>query len=274
MTDIFLNMDAETDDDIEQYFSIRSIQFSPHGYKYTSKTKTDGCTLVKYKKNNKSYWSVYVPLSLRGKGLAEKILSNKCVVTTPDCSIEDFLKYKNIRYKLEAKYTGFDEYHMIRDFYGNKKAKRSGVFLMNHIIEGVSILQQLNASDNAIKAFCVHPLFQNSIDLVKSLRIGYHKDLSNDVLVLAMEYRHAANSYLCRPETDHYDITNMPELINDDIKHMLIADKVQNRKDFIKYHLQHERASQLLSYFNLWLEYLGIDNNTYEQIVEQIDETK
>ena len=38
---------------------------------------------------------------------------------------------------------------------------------------------------------------------------------------------------------------------------MLLADKLQNRKDFRLYHLgKHERTKELDHYFDLWIDYL------------------
>lgn len=68
---------------------------------------------------------------------------------------------------------------------------------------------------------------------------------------------------MCRPETDwiktvgdlrkHFEGFNFTRDLND----MLLADKIQNRKDFRMYHLgKHERSDELEAYFNLWIEWL------------------
>lgn len=154
------------------------------------------------------------------------------------------------------------EYLTIEEFYGNKRTERSNVPLIKHIHEGIGILINIGASIEALRAFCIHPIVQNNYDI----------DLSwSNVLPLAEEYRDKANLYLCRPETDHIDnIDTLSELLGDisyDCICMLYADKLQNQKDFIKYHKDtHPRSKQLDKYFKLWLEYLesNLNNRRYE----------
>lgn len=58
-----------------------------------------------------------------------------------------------------------DEYRAVAGFYQNTRAQRSQVPLMNHINEGLVILGRIGASQNAMKAYCLHPLFQNDREL-------------------------------------------------------------------------------------------------------------
>ena len=45
---------------------------------------------------------------------------------------------------------------------------------------------------------------------------------------------------------------------------MLIADKVQNRKDFMMYHLHtHQRSKELEKYFNQWLNKLSVSEEMF-----------
>lgn len=146
------------------------------------------------------------------------------------------------------------EYLIIKGYYAEQRAKRSNVLLMAHIEEGLAILDCLGSSSLAKKAFCLHPIVQNDIDI----------DLTwSEAYPLADDYRNAANHYLCRPETDwiktvgdlhkHFEGFNFTRDLND----MLLADKIQNRKDFRMYHLgKHERSDELEAYFNLWIEWL------------------
>ncbi len=147
------------------------------------------------------------------------------------------------------------EYRVIAAHYGDRVTRRSGVRLINHIDEGLAILDELGASDRARRAFCLHPLVQNDADLAAS----YLRDLSPDpwVLALALEYRHIANATLShRPIATAADIPLSPLA---DVNTMLIADKLQNRKDFLLYHrATHPRADELDRYFRLWLERLGV----------------
>src|SRR5712671_3651871 len=88
------------------------------------------------------------------------------------------------------------EYRRIAEHYGARTARRSGVPLMRHIDQGLAILQAIDGSETAMRAFCLHPLLQTDPDLAASYeRIG---DLADDpwVIVLAIEYRNIANAAL------------------------------------------------------------------------------
>ena len=154
------------------------------------------------------------------------------------------------------------EYAAISDYYGSKTTKRSNVLLMNHIDEGIDILKRCYASDAAKAAYCLHPIFQNDNDLVANLEMIKHFDPY--VIMLTMEYRRTANAYLCRPETDGFtitDIKNAVGLLLPEVRHMLIADKQQNFKDFMLYHYDtHKRSSYLYQYFKNWNEFLQVND--------------
>jgi len=164
-------------------------------------------------------------------------------------------------------------YNSIMDYYGKKTTKRSGVKLMNHIDEGLKILSHLNASTAAKGAFCLHPIFQGDdciVDAMDTKLICF----SQEIIALVMEYRHVANSYLCRPLTDHYTMDHLSAfcpLNVEQVKLMLIADKIQNRKDFELYHKGvHARSNELDKYFKQWLEYLGVDEDMYTSIASTL----
>jgi hypothetical protein len=149
----------------------------------------------------------------------------------------------------------FLELQTITDYYGNTQAERSQVPLINHIHEGLCVLQAIRASGMSKKAFCIHPIVQNDVTTVDL------SDVNLFVYRLAEEYKHKANSYLCNTHTDHVTTTNQLKLIlgrtSKDCLHMLYADKIQNQKDFMLYHYKkHPRSKELNNYFNLWLKFL------------------
>lgn len=152
------------------------------------------------------------------------------------------------------------EYQMIEDFYGNKTAERSGVKLINHIDEGLVILRSIGACETTKAAYCLHPLLQDDFELERNMVSVVQKAHPMAVL-LAMEYRNKAQSYLCKPYTDDWtqeDIKTYVGKLLPQVRQMLIADKKQNQKDFILHHLNtHIRSAQLEKYFNNWLTYLG-----------------
>jgi hypothetical protein len=159
------------------------------------------------------------------------------------------------------------EYRAIATHYGSRTAQRSGIRLIRHIDQGIAILESIGAGERAMRAFCLHPLVQSDTDLAASYpRIG---ELSDDpmVIVLALEYRNIANATLStRPIGSAADIplSPLPE-----VNQMLVADKVQNRSDFLVHHAAtHPRTAELARYFELWLERLGIDEQRYRELVE------
>lgn len=149
-------------------------------------------------------------------------------------------------------------HQVISLYYGDNTAKRSKLPLMNHINEGVSILAVMQSShftDEQV-AFCLHPLVQNGVTYPKN-------QFTDNVNKLAHEYAHYANRYLCRADTDN--ITTIEQLKtylggipSKGCMLMLLADKIQNQKDFLLYHYgTHKRSEQLNKYFNLWIKFLN-----------------
>jgi hypothetical protein len=147
------------------------------------------------------------------------------------------------------------EYVAIAEYYGDRRARRSGVLLMHHIDEGLAILVARGASERARRAFCLHPLVQDDTALAAS----FATHLTDDpwVMALAIEYRHVANAALStRVLESAADIALSPIA---DVNEMLVADKLQNYKDFMLHHrATHPRGAELERYFTLWLERLEV----------------
>lgn len=160
------------------------------------------------------------------------------------------------------------EYKLIAEHYGERVAARSGVRLINHIHEGVAVLETLQASLGSILGFMLHPLVQDQVELECNMpKICRQEMLNTRALMLAMEYRHKANAYLCTVETDHWDAEqakrNIGPIIGE-VHMMLLADKMQNYKDFMLHHYgRHERSNQLDKYFNNWFRILGATEQDY-----------
>lgn len=164
-------------------------------------------------------------------------------------------------------------YNLIKNYYGNETAKRSCVPLINHIDEGIYILNKLGASKATIDAYCLHPIFQSD-DAIKeafqNLKNGTF-DISQEALALALEYRSKANAYLSFHERTKDREPNPGPLV--EVKQMLIADKIQNRKDFEKYHKgKHERSDRLSEYFREWLDVLEVSEEDYENMVQELND--
>lgn len=167
------------------------------------------------------------------------------------------------------------EYQAIRAFYGERTARRSGVRLMNHIDEGLLVLQMIGASEDAKRAFCLHPLFQADPELTTVGEAYLRSDPGLDVrpVMLTMEYRQWANAWLSDkviargsgPVIDYHGEPSPGPLL--DVRHMLIADKVQNYKDFLQFHAEtHDRRYELRAYFIRWLGCLQVSVDEFERI--------
>jgi hypothetical protein len=142
-------------------------------------------------------------------------------------------------------------YKLISDYYGDKTTERSGVKLINHIDEGIIILKSIGADDETIDAYCLHPILQSDESFNENYTLNF-EGISTTSLLLAMEYRRVANSYLSTNK-----IEDFVGFTNNKIKQMLYADKVQNEKDFALYHEgTHLRSVELREYFNNWLNIL------------------
>ncbi len=160
------------------------------------------------------------------------------------------------------------EYKIISEVYGDTRAKRSGVLYMNHIDEGLAILDMIGASKDSKKAYCVHPLYQGDVDLLETYDNANYS-IHYNIMLLVMEYRSIANEYLSSKVLAYPNQIRLSPL--KDVNDMMIADKIQNRKDFDLYHKgKHARSTDLVWYFNLWLTRLGITEERYQEIISKL----
>lgn len=148
------------------------------------------------------------------------------------------------------------EYAIIKDFYGEQTAIRSGVKLIRHIDEGLAILDDIKAREVAKRAYCLHPLLQADDTLAANYAKRALYKCNPYAIVVAMEYRRVANGYLSPRHVDKMEEIDVGPL--KEVSEMLIADKVQNYKDFHKYHTKHPRFSELDYYFKMWFVKLGL----------------
>jgi hypothetical protein len=158
----------------------------------------------------------------------------------------------------------YKEYGLISQYYGDRRANRSGVLLMDHINEGVALLRwHLNAPLAAQLAFCLHPIFQDDDTYFKFNPMGCNAE----AVGLATEYRRTANAYLPK------HAPRIPQLsYHRDVNTMLIADKIHNRWQFEK-HLQGkiENSDRLDQYFKEWFMALNIYDDMYINLSSELD---
>lgn len=157
------------------------------------------------------------------------------------------------------------EYQLIRFYYGAQKANRSQVPLINHIDEGLQILIEINANLTTQRAYCLHPIFQADNDLAVNYTRNFSA-LNTKAIIFTMEYRNIANQYLSKRKIAHIEDIHLSPL--KEVNQMLIADKVQNRKDFDLYHKDtHPRSEALSLYFDNWLKRLGVSEKEYLRLI-------
>jgi len=279
------NYNADNLIEAKEYLEARSRQFLHHiavnDLAYRVSTTNDvyyisgdrkiivGVEVI-IKKNEELFQSLYILNQFRHINFYKTKLLKHTILTTNDCGksgLNSFLIEHDIAFVDEPYVLDWYEYNIISDFYGNLKAKRSGVHLMNHIDEGLYILGKIKASENAKKAYCLHPIIQSDEDLSKNLELL--KDVDPEIIKLVMEYRDIANEYLSKREINSISEIRLSEL--KDVNDMLIADKIQNKKDFELYHKgKHERSLELTVYFENWLTRLGITNDFYNEAIIKI----
>lgn len=151
----------------------------------------------------------------------------------------------------------------VTEFYGDRRAERSGIAYINHIGEGLAVLDAIGASRTAALAFCLHPLAQSDDDLP-----NFDPTLAStpEVLVAVMEYRNVANRFLSHHIGRSPRLSPLPA-----VNEMLVADKVQNRKDFeAEAERTGVRRPALETYFASWLDVLGVSQQRYEQLASAI----
>lgn len=273
-----INYNAKTIEDAAHYMDYRSIQLRTLGYKLVDKETLSNYGIVyTYIKDGQHYFGLYVLYQHRNNGYyysyAKKMNSNGFkVITLKDCNLEQYLINKKITYTCED---FSPEYKVIERYYGDKIAERSKVLKMNHINEGLLILNAIEASEYTKKAYCLHPILQSDNDLKDNYRRRFHeysKDtiIDSQSIILAMEYRRVANDYLSNKKIESISDIKLSPLR--EVNEMLIADKVQNYKDFMKYHgYSHPNRRELFTYFQNWFEKLNIDQNV-EKLLDIIKE--
>lgn len=169
-------------------------------------------------------------------------------------------------------------YSLISSVYGDRKTSRfPHIRLMDHINQGLDILDKIDASVLAKCAFCIHPLLQDDATCNKTTQSGLLKNINSDVIITAMNYRAVANEYInVHNQTGKYRTNPDFVWIKDqldtfpDVRAMLIADKVQNKKDFICYRTDLEHRDYLVSYFNKWIDLLGLTSQQYIELALHI----
>lgn len=260
------NFDADSHWEAEHYILGRARQLLTHRVFLKELRRLKHGVLALFEGNGILYQAVYVLEQHRGKGHFKKMIKEVelPVITMDDCLMESYLLENDIKHVC-FRSNDTPEYRLIENHYGDTRSKRSDVLYMNHIDEGLAILQWLGTTAEAKTAYCLHPIFQtdNDLDCARFYSDKW-KECHPTSILLALEYRSVANEYLS-PKDDV-----LPSAIRlsplKEVNDMLIADKVQNRKDFELYHeTTHPRSKELARYFRNWLERLEVSEEQYAE---------
>ena len=266
---------AHTYAEVFQYYQTRARQFWHQGWRWSSVVTDLGQAYrTEFTHEGQAYASYYLPAALWGKGFYRKLLKAEPlpIVTTLDCQIVDILLHIGHPFRRVIGVLDSLEYQLISEFYGDRQAQRSQAFLMNHIDEGLAIMAATGASEVAQRAYCLHPLLQGDADLKENFsRVSEALGPEPDgalTMGLAMEYRNVANAYLSAVQMPAAGIRLSPL---PDVNAMLVGDKVQNRKDFERFHEKtHPKKERLAEYFREWCAALAISEDQYQTLVQDL----
>lgn len=264
-----LNYDASTHEEAQNYLESRAKQLLKFDVSLLEIQHHNEASIAIFEYQQQQYQSVYMLEQFRGQGFYSKLfqIHSLPVLVSYECQIEEYLKSKAYPY-LIFRIEDSAEYQLIQQFYGDRVTERSGAYLMNHIDEGLAILAWIGASDTAKRAYCLHPILQAD----EALYENYEKvdfPFEAKVLIAAMEYRSVANAYLSKRKIQSLEEIRLSPL--KEVNDMLIADKIQNRKDFEIYHLHtHPRSKELNEYFKNWCQRLGISESLYQSTIQKL----
>ena len=241
--------------------------------------------------NPKVYYSVYIFHSHRGQGHYSRWLKenpDKTILTTTDCKLAPFLASRGRDFTLaDPQALEWVEYKLVQQFYGDHCAGRTGLHFMNHVDEGLFVMRSgavQGCSEAAMRAYVLHPLVQGDDEYASLVaRLADTANTESDlvhhvdplVIALAVEYRHTANRYLSQHHAVHFEAGVGGDGVRlspcKDVNDMLIADKVQNRKDFDLMHVHtHPKGKLLSSYFDAWLRKLGVSQAEYAEVQHEL----
>lgn len=271
------NSDVSTLEEAIEYYTNRSIQMLNCQWSWDGKFKEidGGIEITFIHEEQGEFKSALIFKQNVGKGFMKKYFQDNPglkFVSGPMCKkMKSWLDYQDVEYMcFEPHLTS--EYLSVQRHYGDTKAQRSNNYYMNHIDEGIYIIRYLGQEgthdiEDTCRAFCLHPLMQDDAEFLKCKPLA---KWSTRALMLSMEYRHVANSFLPK----HMGIREPPvSVLHPEVALMLKADKIQNRKDFEIYVTpveSKEKIDLLRAYFDDWFRVLNISEVNYRALVSDI----
>lgn len=254
--------EADSQEEAVSYLRQRAEQAAYHGYTLTEiRHHEHGPTAIWDHRDEGPHCTPYVLHRHRHSGHYRLAVgrAGMPVITLGECRLERYLEVQSIPYKVLPDRPFEDAYRLISEVYGDQRAVRSGRYYMSHIDEGIHILRDAHVDTQA--AFAVHPIFQDTVQLLETL--DRPPELRTRVVALAMEYRAVANSYLPRHHSLSLEGPKISAL--EEVNQMLVADKIQNRKDLELFNRDLPGYALLQDYFQRWFDALGVSDQTYQE---------
>lgn len=170
--------------------------------------------------------------------------------------------------------SGLYEFHVASKFLGDT-VDIYGEPRINHIEDGLVLLAHLNASRDAARAFCLHPIVQQPGFGPDARNMLLSEHISRLVLIFTMEYRAIANGLVI-------GMVNHPGFRDEkqvrlskfaEVNHMLIADRTQQYNVFLKhkndFHPGDVKTHE--QYYKTWLAALGVDAHDFQEMIAALE---
>jgi hypothetical protein len=122
-----------------------------------------GCRTEFISAAGERYASYYVLAQHHGEGHFKRLVSSDRlpIVTITDCHIEQILDHIGARYLRAGDLLDSAEYRLVEAVLADSR-NEGGVFLMNHVDEGLAVLAELGAGVVTQRSFCLLPLISEA----------------------------------------------------------------------------------------------------------------
>lgn len=155
------------------------------------------------------------------------------------------------------------EYEMAKKMLGSKTTTDGRTLLIEQVDQTLKVLNHLSSWPAVMRAACLRPLLQDDHTFEYGWKTACKNGVQPRALVLAMEFRRVANSYLCNTLTDYWDDEEVRirlGLVIPPVRAMLIAHKTVGYYQFLMQQAQtHFRRKELRAYFERWFRILEAD---------------
>lgn len=165
------------------------------------------------------------------------------------------------------------EYDIAQKFLEGKSSLVGDVSLIDTLEAGLAVLDKLSTWPTSMKAYCLRPLLQDDHSFEEGWKTVCRNGVQPRALVLAMEFRRIANSFLPSPYTDRWTIAKIKlrvGLIIPPVRLMLIAHKAVGYRQFLQHAGRHARHRELAVYFEKWFVLLDVTKQEILALTEDL----